>query len=95
VLTFKFKSQLIDFITAPGKTRLFLENQSHFEDFEFIVQVSDPSYFRVQPSFGKILREQTIELKVSFLPQPLKRRQKINGFLLVRLLNGMPLERYN
>ncbi|KAJ3071797.1 Ribonucleoside-diphosphate reductase large subunit [Podochytrium sp. JEL0797] len=67
-LSFSLNPPMIVFNRYPHHRDLFLQNRSATDDLSFYLQASPPEFFSVTPSFGQILRGESITLKAYNIP---------------------------
>ncbi|KAJ1342631.1 hypothetical protein BSLG_002729 [Batrachochytrium salamandrivorans] len=94
-LTLNLKPAILEFKLSPYQIDLFLENISVQHESSFHIQVHPHQFFSVTPAFGTVRQGKSIPLKIKFTPRPydVLQSNKVHGFLMIRDMNGLPIER--
>ncbi|KAH6576642.1 hypothetical protein BASA60_004435 [Batrachochytrium salamandrivorans] len=94
-LTLNLKPAILEFKLFPYQIDLFLENISVQHESSFHIQVHPHQFFSVTPAFGTVRQGKSIPLKIKFTPRPydVLQSNKVHGFLMIRDMNGLPIER--
>ena len=95
LLTFKIKSNSLEFKSAPFSQTIYLHNTSAQHQVPFVLQVTPHLYFTAEPSFGVIGKDKSVAITIEFHPRPFEflRLNEVLGYICVRDLNGLPIER--
>ena len=84
------------FSKYPFQETLYIQNTSTNEEHRFYLQIFPTDFFSVVPASGILKSGESLALKVEFTQNQIHPHiiQAIHGFIRIRSMTGLPLERY-
>ncbi|KAJ3296006.1 hypothetical protein HK104_002087 [Borealophlyctis nickersoniae] len=94
-LSFNISPPILLFNRHPFKKDIYLQNKSMTHDMSFRLQVGPSRFFQAWPTFGTLPKGESTAITVQFTPCPhiARKSPEVMGFVKVRTVDGLPMER--
>lgn len=98
-VTIKIDLNPMEIEFGPGQQTFsfYITNESSTSSTSFYIQVSEPHFFEVSPSFGILSPSESLVIHTKFIPRitEFRRTAIVHGYLCVRSKTGIPKARFD